>query len=145
MMLFFGANIPRQQLWGLNACTSKLQSFNQPGRWKFVHILLILRTGICCCNLKTVFVKCICLSSVKTVRITLLNFRLKDLRKYNYHRFLFNHNKNNNKFEKKCQRNPFAIDTATNDFNSDQIKIRMEKITAHGNFYLYLNAELFGA
>ncbi len=42
-----------------------------------------------------------------------------------------------------------TIDTAMNDFNSGQFKVRMKKMAAQVNFYLYPNAflssELFGA
>ncbi len=42
-----------------------------------------------------------------------------------------------------------TIDTATNEFNSGQFKIRMKKMAAQVNFYLYTNAflssELLGA
>ncbi len=42
-----------------------------------------------------------------------------------------------------------TIDTAMNDFNSGQFKVRMEKMTTQVNFYLYPNAflssKLFGA
>ncbi len=42
-----------------------------------------------------------------------------------------------------------TIDTAMNDFNSGQFKVRMKKVAAQVNFYLYPNAflssELLGA
>ncbi len=42
-----------------------------------------------------------------------------------------------------------TIDTAMNDFNPGQFKVRIKKMAAHVNFYLYPNAflssELFGA